>query len=70
MSPWMIALTAYFAIGLIFAFAGPAARERRHQQHKAKLECRSAPRWKLLTLDAAAIRGNHSTHAANVLICA
>jgi hypothetical protein len=39
----MITLTTYFAIGLIFAFGGPAARERRREQQKAKLECSTAP---------------------------
>jgi hypothetical protein len=54
---WMITLTAYFAIGLVLAFVGPAARERRVEQQKAKLECSTAPRWKLRAFALALIGG-------------
>ncbi|HEY3655817.1 MAG TPA: hypothetical protein VGL34_12690 [Steroidobacteraceae bacterium] len=53
----MIALTAYFAIGLILAFIGPAARERRREQRKTKLDTHNIPRWKLRAFAFALIGG-------------
>jgi hypothetical protein len=57
MTLWMITLTAYFAIGRILASVGPAARERRREQQKAKLECSTMPRWKSLAFAFAIITG-------------
>lgn len=54
---WMITLASYLAIGLIFAFVGPAARERRREQQKVHLECSTAPRWKFLALAFAILAG-------------
>jgi hypothetical protein len=54
---WTIALTAYFAIGLILAFIGPAARERRREQRKTELDAHNLPRWKLRAFAFALIGG-------------
>ena len=43
---WMIALAAYFAVGLTLVFIGPAARERRRERRQVELDCRGQPRWK------------------------
>jgi hypothetical protein len=43
MSLWMIALTAYFAVGLMLVFIGPAARQRRYEQLQTLAEPSFAP---------------------------
>jgi hypothetical protein len=57
MSIWMIALTGYFTVGLILAFVGPAARERRREQRKTELDTNNPPRWKLRAFAFALIGG-------------
>src|SRR3954447_1833724 len=54
---WMIALTVYFAVGLILAFVGPAARERRREQRKVELDTLKPPRWKVRAFALALISG-------------
>ena len=54
---WMIALAAYFGIGLTLAFIGPAARERRHEQLRLEWQSHDQPRWKLQAFAAAIAAG-------------
>jgi cytochrome bd-type quinol oxidase subunit 2 len=54
---WMIALTAYFVVGLMLAFVGPAARERRREQRKTELDTHNLPPWKLRAFALALIGG-------------
>jgi hypothetical protein len=53
MSLWMIALAAYFAVGLALAFIGPAADQRRHKREKLEMLNRQQPAWKFAAFSAA-----------------
>jgi hypothetical protein len=54
---WMIAFAAYFAVGFILVFIGPAARERRHEQLRLEWQSHDQPRWKLQAFAAAIAAG-------------
>ena len=54
MVSWIIALAAgYFAVGLTFVFAGPAARLRRYELESLECQADDQPRWKLIAFSYA-----------------
>jgi hypothetical protein len=52
MVPWMIALAGYFAAGLTFVFAGPAARLRRCELENLEWQAHHQARWKLIAFSS------------------
>jgi hypothetical protein len=48
MTPWMIALAFYSAVGLALIFVGPTARLFRREREKLEWQAHDQPRWKLV----------------------